>query len=80
MNGYPPTSEGQNRMVGDVMSIVRAVPNGMGWGYFYWDATWTGVIGNGWDPTDPTTGSAWENQELFDFDGYTLPAFDAFVP
>lgn len=46
-NGYPATPAGQTAMLRDVMSIVRAVPDGRGLGVFYWDATWTGVPGNG---------------------------------
>jgi arabinogalactan endo-1,4-beta-galactosidase len=78
--GYAATPEGQTAMLRDVMSIVRAVPNGRGLGVFYWDATWTGVPGNGWDPTDPTSGNAWENQALFDFDDRALPALNEFKP
>jgi arabinogalactan endo-1,4-beta-galactosidase len=77
---YPPTPEGQVAMLRDVMSIVRAVPDGRGLGLFYWDATWTGVEGNGWDPADPTSGNAWENQALFDFADCALPALGEFVP
>ena len=39
----------------------------------YWEPAWTAVEGNGWDPADPTTGNAWENQAVFDFDGRLLP-------
>jgi arabinogalactan endo-1,4-beta-galactosidase len=78
--GYPATPAGQAAMLRDVMSIVRAVPGGRGLGIFYWDATWTGVPGNGWDPTDPASGNAWENQALFDFDDRALPAMDEFDP
>lgn len=78
VSGYPATPEGQARNFRDVMSIVRAVPNGRGLGAFYWDATWTEVPGNGWDPTDPSSGNAWENQALFDFDDRALPAMDEF--
>ena len=53
--GYPATPAGQARNLRDVLSIVRAVPNGRGLGAFYWDATWTAVPGNGWNPADPTT-------------------------
>jgi arabinogalactan endo-1,4-beta-galactosidase len=67
-------------MLRDVMSIVRAVPNGRGLGVFYWDATWTGVLGNGWDPADPSSGNAWENQALFGFDNCALPALNEFKP
>ena len=31
-------------------------------GVFYWEPTWTAVTGNGWDPTDATSGDGWENQ------------------
>jgi arabinogalactan endo-1,4-beta-galactosidase len=72
--GYPYTPEGQRTMVRDIMSIVRAVPNGRGLGIFYWDATWTAVPGNGWDSTDPASGNAWENQALFDYDDRALSA------
>jgi arabinogalactan endo-1,4-beta-galactosidase len=76
---YPLTPEGQRDMLRDVISIVRAVPDGRGLGVFYWDATWTAVEGNGWDNTDPTTGNAWENQALFDFDGKALPALAEYL-
>ena len=76
---YPISPEGQAAFLRDVMGVVRAVPDGMGWGVFWWDATWTAVEGNGWDNTDPSSGNAWENQALFDFDGVVLPAFDAFL-
>jgi arabinogalactan endo-1,4-beta-galactosidase len=72
--GYPATPDGQAANLRDVLSIVRAVPNGRGLGVFYWDATWTAVPGNGWDPTDPASGNNWENQALFDFDDRPLPA------
>jgi arabinogalactan endo-1,4-beta-galactosidase len=78
--GYPATPEGQARNFRDVQSILRAVPNGRGLGAFYWDATWTAVEGNGWDPTDPDSGNAWENQALFDFDGRALPAMSQYEP
>jgi arabinogalactan endo-1,4-beta-galactosidase len=78
--GYPATPEGQAANQRDVLSIVRAVPGGRGLGAFYWDATWTGVVGNGWDPTNPASGNAWENQALFDFDGFPVPAMDVYQP
>jgi arabinogalactan endo-1,4-beta-galactosidase len=76
--GYSATPEGQAANFRDVLSIVRAVPNGRGLGAFYWDATWTAVAGNGWDPTDPSSGNSWENQALFDFTGRALPAMDQY--
>ena len=72
--GYPATTDGQAANLRDVLSIVRAVPNGHGLGAFYWDATWTEVPGNGWDPTNPASDNNWENQALFDFTDTALPA------
>jgi arabinogalactan endo-1,4-beta-galactosidase len=77
--GYPATPEGQAANLRDVISIVRAVPDGRGLGVFYWDATWTAVAGNGWDPTDPGSGNGWENQALFDFEERALPALSEFL-
>lgn len=76
--GYPATPAGQAANLRDVMSIVRAVPGGLGWGVVYWEPAWTAVKGNGWDPDDPASGNAWENQALFDFAGRPLPAMREF--
>lgn len=76
--GYRLTPEGQARMLADTMSIVRAIPNGRGIGIFYWDATWTSVPGNGWDPTHPEMENNWENQILFDYNNRPLPAMSLF--
>ncbi len=76
--GYPFTPEGQARMLADVMSIVRAVPHGRGLGVMWWDATWTNVPGNGWDPFDPTSPNNWANQALFDDESRALPALKLF--
>lgn len=76
--GYPATPAGQAANFRDVMSIVRAVPDGLGWGVVYWEPAWTGVTGNGWDPDDPSSGNAWENQALFNFEGRPLPALREF--
>ncbi len=80
VSGYDATPAGQAASIRDVLSIVRAIPNGRGLGAFYWDATWTAVPGNGWDPTNPASGDAWENQALFDFSDKALPAMDEFKP
>ena len=76
--GYPFSREGQEKMLADVMAIVRAVPDGRGLGIFYWEATWTAVEGNGWSPTNPESGNAWENQALFDYQNKPLPAMRLF--
>lgn len=79
VDGYPATPEGQAANFRDVLSIVRAVPNGRGLGAFYWEATWTAVPGNGWDPADRSSGNPWENQALFDFSSRALPAMSEFI-
>ncbi len=65
--GYPATQAGQAANFRDVLNVVEAVPNNRGLGAFYWEPTWTAVAGNGWDPTDPASGDAWENQAMFDY-------------
>ena len=79
VSGYPATPAGQAANFRDVLSIVRAVPGGLGLGAFYWDATWTAVAGNGWNPADPASGNSWENQAMFDFDDRPLPVMSEFV-
>ncbi|WP_326585015.1 arabinogalactan endo-1,4-beta-galactosidase [Streptomyces sp. NBC_00487] len=74
VSGYPATTAGQTRWMKDVASIVEAVPNGRGLGIFYWESTWTARTGNGWDPTDASSGNGWENQALFGYDDRALPA------
>ncbi|MCD0442935.1 arabinogalactan endo-1,4-beta-galactosidase [Glycomyces sp. A-F 0318] len=71
--GYPSSPENQSHWLEEVAKVLRAVPDGLGKGLFWWEATWTGVEGAGWDPADPASGNAWENQALFDFDGKALP-------
>ncbi|OAR26400.1 arabinogalactan endo-1,4-beta-galactosidase [Streptomyces sp. ERV7] len=72
--GYPASPAGQSAWLRDVMNVVEAVPNGRGLGVFYWEAPWTAVAGNGWDPKDPASGNGWENQALFDYTDKLTPA------
>ncbi|MET9801778.1 arabinogalactan endo-1,4-beta-galactosidase [Streptomyces sp. NPDC006368] len=74
VSGYPASAAGQAAWLRDVMNVVEAVPNGRGLGVVYWEPTWTAVPGNGWDPTDPSSGNGWENQALFDYNDRLLPA------
>jgi arabinogalactan endo-1,4-beta-galactosidase len=71
--GFPSSPENQSYWLEAIAKVVKNVPNGLGKGVFWWEATWTGVAGAGWDPADPTSGNGWENQALFDFDGKALP-------
>lgn len=59
---------------------MASAPGGRGIGVVFWEPAWTAVPGNGWDPADPTTGNAWENQAMFDFDGRALPVLQEFAP
>jgi arabinogalactan endo-1,4-beta-galactosidase len=74
VTGYPATGAGQLAWMNTVANLVEAVPNGRGLGVFYWEATWTAVTGNGWDPADASSGNGWENQALFGYDDRALPA------
>jgi arabinogalactan endo-1,4-beta-galactosidase len=76
--GYPFTPLGQAKILADIMTVVRAVPDGHGLGIMWWEATWTAVPGNGWDPAVPSCGNNWENQALFDYHNRPLPAMGLF--
>lgn len=78
VDGYPATPAGQAANLRDVMNVVEAVPGGRGLGVVYWEPAWTAVKGSGWDPTDPNSGNAWENQALFDYGDRALPAMGWF--
>lgn len=78
--GYPATPAGQAAMFRDTLSIVQAVPDGLGFGAFYWEPAWTVVKGNGWDPTNPSAGDGWENQAMFDYSDHALPALTVYNP
>ncbi|WSQ11113.1 arabinogalactan endo-1,4-beta-galactosidase [Streptomyces sp. NBC_01231] len=71
--GFPATPEGQAAWLRAVADLAAAVPGGQGLGYCYWEGLWTYRPGSGWDPTDPTSGNAWENLALFDFEDRALP-------
>lgn len=77
--GYPATPAGQAANFRDVLSVVQAVPNGLGLGAFYWEPTWTIVTGNGWSTTDDTTATGWENQAMFDLTDTALPAVNDYA-
>jgi arabinogalactan endo-1,4-beta-galactosidase len=78
--GYPATPAGQAANFRDVLSVVQAVPGGLGLGAFYWEPTWTVVPGNGWDPADPSSGDGWENQAMWDYTDTALPVIADFAP
>ena len=71
--GYPPTPGGQAAFFRAVQDVTAAAEGGRGRGVVYWEPAWTAVEGAGWDPEDPSSGNAWENQAMFDFSGAALP-------
>ncbi|GAA1805323.1 glycosyl hydrolase 53 family protein [Luedemannella flava] len=71
--GFPASAQGQVDELKAVYNVVRNVPNNRGLGVFYWEPAWTAVAGNGWDPTNPNSGNAWENQAMFDYNSRALP-------
>ena len=79
VTGYPATPAGQAANFRAVQDVVAAAPGGRGLGVVYWEPAWTSVPGAGWDPADPASGNAWENQAVFDFDGRALPALLEFA-
>lgn len=76
--GYPATVQSQRAWFDAVQDVVVSAPGGRGLGAVYWEPAWTAVAGNGWDPADPTSGNAWENQATFDFTGRVLGSVAAF--
>ena len=77
--GYPASAYGQMANFRDVLSVVQAVPGGLGLGAFYWEPTWTVVAGNGWDPTNASSQDAWENQAMFDYSDKALSVVGDFA-
>ena len=69
VQGYPATPEGQKDYL---IELTQKVIAGGGKGIFYWEPAWiTSQLKDKWG-----TGSSWENNAFFDFNGNALPAFD----
>ena len=67
--GYPVNKEGQLQYMKD---FTQEVIRGNGSGIIYWEPAWiTSGFRDQWG-----TGSSWENNAFFDFDGSALPVFD----
>lgn len=67
--GYPISLEGQQSIL---QHITQNVINGGGIGVIYWEPAWiSSDLKDLWG-----TGSAWENNAFFDFDGEANAAFD----
>jgi arabinogalactan endo-1,4-beta-galactosidase len=78
--GYPATPESQAAQFRAVQDAVVSAPGGRGLGAVYWEPAWTAVPGAGWDPEDPSSGNAWENQAMFDHAGRLLPVARELMP
>jgi arabinogalactan endo-1,4-beta-galactosidase len=72
VTGYPATTEGQRRYMID---LVQALIDGGATGVFYWEPAWiTSQMKDLWG-----TGSAWENNALFDFQGRAHEGMEFFT-
>lgn len=80
VKGYPATPAGQAANFKAVQDVVASAPGGKGLGAVYWEPAWTSVAGNGWDPADPSSGNAWENQAMFDYTNRALPGMNTYWP
>jgi arabinogalactan endo-1,4-beta-galactosidase len=75
-DGYPASPGGQVSIVNDELSILAAVPKGLGAGLFYWEPEW--IPGVSWAPNASPPGTPDDNETLFDFQGRALPSIDIF--
>jgi arabinogalactan endo-1,4-beta-galactosidase len=67
--GYGVSKDGQYKYLKD---LTQAIIAGGGKGIMYWEPAWiSSRLNDGWG-----TGSSWENNALFDFNGNALPAID----
>lgn len=67
---FPATKDGQEDYVQAIEQLCRDV---QAKGFCYWAPDWVAF-----DGPESTTGSSWENQALFDFEGKSTPALDVF--
>jgi arabinogalactan endo-1,4-beta-galactosidase len=67
--GYPVSQDGQLQFMKD---LTQQVISGGGSGVMYWEPAWiSSTFKDEWG-----TGSSWENNAFFDFNGNTLPGID----
>jgi arabinogalactan endo-1,4-beta-galactosidase len=76
IDGYPASPGGQLSMLNDELSILAAVPNGLGAGMFYWEPEW--IPGVSWAPDSTPPGTPDDNETLFNFQGQALPSIGMF--
>jgi arabinogalactan endo-1,4-beta-galactosidase len=71
---YPASAAGQKQFLDDLVERIKAVPDGRGTGFFYWEPEWIPVAGAGWKYG---AGNQWDNATLFDFEGNALSSIEA---
>lgn len=76
IDGYPASPGGQLSVLNDELSILAAVPNGLGAGLFYWEPEW--IPGVSWAPDASPPGTPDDNETLFNFQGQALPSIGMF--
>jgi arabinogalactan endo-1,4-beta-galactosidase len=76
IDGYPASPGGQESIVNDELSMLAALPNGLGAGLFYWAPEW--LPGVSWAPDASPPGTPDDNETLFDFTGQALPSIGIF--
>ncbi|OWA34580.1 antitoxin [Saccharibacillus sp. O16] len=70
---YPPSPEGQQQYLEDIIAIVQELPGGLGEGFYYWEPAWIPSQSE-WSVGHPNN---WANLTMFDFEGKLLPSFAA---
>ena len=83
---YPMTKDGQRAFLSDLKKTIRAVPNGRGIGFVWWEPAWIPVKNSHWATEaalgyineSGAGGNEWANLALFDYDGNALPALDEY--
>ena len=71
IDGYPASPGGQQSIVNDELSMLAALPHGLGAGLFYWAPEW--LPGVSWAPDASPPGTPDDNETLFDFTGHGTP-------
>lgn len=71
VSGYDATPAGQKNYILAIKSLVKQVPNGLG--FCYWGGEWIAFKGN-----QAKDGSTWENQALWDFNNNAQEGIQAF--
>jgi arabinogalactan endo-1,4-beta-galactosidase len=70
LTNFPFTKTGQSELL---IKLTQEVMDGKGDGVIYWEPAWISVpsLKDQWG-----TGSSWENNTFFDFEGNPLPSID----